>query len=349
MRKSIVYVLLLTLIVSCTNTSINEDAGIDDLIQTRSLCKLTDWKPQNPTNILQFKDESEFKKMLEKLSDLDDEDSKESLVKAHFGEFYSLKNVYDAAMQIADELDESKDAYLKYKKMFDPYLYFSDYEDDCGAYLPVKNKDMAYLLNAFGEVCISGTNVCMNNVVLYDDLQDTGVAMYDKEENTMTRAWNSSYIDHSNIAFDESSGNVCKEYDSSWWEENKRKIRLKCGRKVVGSTLSPVMKLHIEISFRKKTWAGWANYSSKTTTTGTFTGGYNGSINFYKHADSSHDWYQTITTLPGGRDYLGFPHILNNAIHAELNLDFRGIGPILYLSFDVPSAEVIIPDRNAFL
>ena len=51
------------------------------------------------------------------------------------------------------------------------------------------------------------------------------------------------------------------------------------------------MNLKLEISFRKKTWLGWANYSSVTNTNMKFNiDGSEITYNFYKNADSSHDW-----------------------------------------------------------
>lgn len=348
MKKVLLLVPLITFAVSCTNMSSEEAQGMEDLGETRSASKLDAWKTGSLINILQFKNESEYEDVLKELSLLDSDFSKDSLVEKRFGSFYSLKKIYDSAMQAAALLDESQKAYMEYKESFDKYLYFSNYKDDCGAYLPVKNKNAAYLLNAYGEVIISGEKVCKNNVKTYTDLQETGDAMYDVDEPTATRGWSPSYISHSEYAFSESSNNVGMEYDSGWWQENKRKVRVKCGRKVEGSQLQPVMKLHVEVSFRKKTWLGWANYVSETTTTGTFTSGYNGSINFYKNADSSHDWYQNLTNVGWYVDPLGYPHLTNPYIDAELTLDFRGIGHLLYLSFRVPYIDATMPNPTIF-
>jgi len=349
MKKYLLSVTLIALIMSCTNTSFEESTGVMEPIESRSVMNKAKWQPESLTNILQFKSESEFEDFLNELSSLEDDARKYSLVEARYGEFYSLKKVYDTAMLAAGDLDESEESFMEYKNSFSPYLYFSEYADDCGAYLPVKNKNVAFLLNANGEVIISGIRICKNDVTSYADLQEAGVAMYEREEEpTMTRGWSPSYISHSEYAFSESSNNVGMEYDSGWWQENKRKVRVKCGRKVEGSQLQPVMKLHIEVSFRKKTWLGWANYVSETTTTGTFTGGYNGSINFYKNADSSHDWYQNLTNVGWYVDPLGYPHLTNPYIDAELTLDFRGIGHLLYLSFRVPYIDATMPNPTIF-
>lgn len=345
MKKYLLSVTLIALIMSCTNTSFEESTGVMEPIESRSVMNKAKWQPESLTNILQFKSESEFEDFLNELSSLEDDARKYSLVEARYGEFYSLKKVYDTAMLAAGDLDESEESFMEYKNSFSPYLYFSEYADDCGAYLPVKNKNVAFLLNANGEVIISGIRICKNDVTSYADLQEAGVAMYEREEEpTMTRGWSPSYISHSIYAFTESSNNVGMEYDSGWWQEGKRKVRMKCGRKVEGSQLQPVMKLHIEISFRKKTWLGWANYVSETTTTGTFTGGYSGSINFYKNADSSHDWYQNLTNVGWYVDPQGYPHLTNPLIHAELTLDYRGIDHLLYLSFDVPYIDAVMPN-----
>ena len=326
MKKYLFYVPLIAFVVSCTNANYEESMEMEESVETRTASKFTDNVTDSLSKTLIFRNSAEFDEALRELSLLETEESKYSFVEVRYGQFYSLKKVYDAAMLAARDLDESKESYMEYKNNFSPYLFFSEYADDCGAYLPVKNKNVAYLLNVYGEVIISGNRICKNDVTSYTDLQEVGVAMYDRGEGpTMTRGWNPSYISHSVYAFTESSNNVGMEYDSGWWQEGKRKVRMKCGRKVEGSQLQPVMKLHIEVSFRKKTWLGWSNYVSETTTTGTFTGGYSGSINFYKNADSSHDWYENLTNVGWYVDPQGYPHLTNPLIHAELTLDYRGL------------------------
>jgi hypothetical protein len=338
MKKVLLLVPLIAFFVSCTNASYEESMRMEESVEPRTVSTFTDKVTDSHSKTLEFRNAAEFDEALREISLLETEDSKDSLVEARYGQFYSLKKVYDAAMHDAADLDETRKSYMDYKNRYSPYLYFSDYADDCGAYLPVKNKDAAYLLNANGETTISGERVCMRNVTSYADLQEAGVAMYDAEETVATRGWNPSYVSHPEEAFSENSGNVGMEFDSGWWQEGKRKVRVKCGRKIVNRN-SPVMKLHVEVSFRKKTWLGWANYSSETTTTGTFTGGYSGSINFHKEADSSHDWYQIITSVQPYQDPLGNPHWLNPQIEGNLTLDYRGIDHLLYLSVNVPEID----------
>lgn len=217
-------------------------------------------------------------------------------------------------------------------------MYFSTYLDDCGAYLPVAERNMAYLLNAYGNVEIAGQIVNKKDISSYEDLQKAGIAMYDAESQPMSRAWSPSFIDHTVDARYGNPGNVGKEYDSGWWKEGKRKVRLKCGRQIVNTK----MRLHVEVSFRKKTWLGWANYSSVTETTGTFSGGYDGSISFRKSADSSHDWYQDITKIGSAVDAKGYVLWVNLPISANLTLSFRGIDHTMPVQFTLPQLEAVI-------
>ncbi len=66
-----------------------------------------------------------------------------------------------------------------------------------------------------------------------------------------------------------------------------------------------------------------------------FEGGYNGSINYSKSGDSSHDWYQKIP-YSCRRTNVGDLVILSEPISANLTVSFRGFpNPVsLYLSID---------------
>ena len=98
MKKYLLSVTLIALIMSCTNTSFEESTGVMEPIESRSVMNKAKWQPESLTNILQFKSESEFVDFLNELSSLEDDARKYSLVEARYGEFYSLKKVYDTAM-----------------------------------------------------------------------------------------------------------------------------------------------------------------------------------------------------------------------------------------------------------
>lgn len=291
-----------------------------------------------------FNSEKEFQDAVAQLEQMT-AGEQQGWVKTNFGSIKTLQDVYFEALKEAAYLDETEASYKAYKEKYDKYLYFASFLEDCGVYLPVSNKAMAALLNIDGNVRIAGEVKNMKDVDSYIKLQENGEAMYNGFD-MPTRAsygayWQPGFIDHSNTFGAESSGNIGKEYDSSWWQESSRRVRLKCGRK--GDTVSDMtnyfwgrrMRLHIEVSFRKKTWLGWSNYSSETQTTGTFTGGYNNSIDFYHSGDSSHDWYQDLIYTS---NVVNGTIILNNpAINADLEIWFRGLGHKLNVSFTLPA------------
>lgn len=293
--------------------------------------------------VLCFDSFSDFDEMLRLVIEQDEDYNKYEIINTISNDFHSLIKVYQEAMNEAADLDQSRNAYLNYKNKYSAFLYFPMYGEDCGAYLPVSDKNIAYLLNPNGEVEIAGKRICLNNVGTYSDLQKLGWALYDYSE---TRGWSTpSYIQHVNQAFANESKNVGQEFDSGWYETSDRKLRVKLGRKIENPN-SPVMKLHLEISFRKKTWLGWVNYSSKTETKGDFSGGYVGSIDYTKEADSSHDWYAIIPANYIGTylDWLGNPHWTNPSIFATLKITFRGIGVLEPLSCSIGNLDATMPN-----
>jgi hypothetical protein len=181
----------------------------------------------------------------------------------------------------------------------------------------------------------------VDNIASYEDLQESGQAYYThnaEESNILLR----NSVD--NNIYSIRKRYIGKEQDSGWEKRGKRKLKLKFGLQG-NKKLAPnpfTLKLHLEVSFRKKTWIGWVNYSSKTTTTGTINvGGVQTSINFYKNGSSSHDWYSAPVTnwwrdvsSPNGIAYYRTP-----AISANLTTSFQGFDKPKYCNFNLPSVR----------
>lgn len=337
-RKRFIFAMCAILLAACNKENIVEIGSQ----QETSLSK-------ENADMLQFTSENEFQQAVQTIASLDNKTQKEQWNKTKFGNFKSLNSVFDSAMIDAAKLDESRKAFEQYKEKYDQYLYFADYKDDCGAYLPVSNSDAAYLLNADGNVIIAGKVVNKKDIDSYTKLQSAGVAMYDNNNSAQTRAnWGYNIIHHTVRAGEERSGNVGEEFDSGWWVQNKRKVRIKCGRKVEkGISIQGflyTMKIHIEISFRKKTWLGWANYASETDTEGEFSGGYNGKIIYHERAWSSHDFYQEIKVSPfAGPNGHELWH--NDAIDGKLTVNYRGIGLLPTVAFRISAINAVIPSN----
>lgn len=314
--------LLVALIVpfawACSDDSLDE--AVDQSNQPQVVSR-------SEESMLQFASEAEFKEFVNTLSEIDEVEKRNNLIKSRFTIFTSLYDTYIEAMTDAADLDESRASYLQFKEKYDKALFFSSYKDDYGVYLPVSDITVAMLLDANGNVKIGSETCNMKDIQNYSQLQELGVAMYDDESDR-------NYVESravTNIQTITKSGEgIGTEYDSGWHKENGKKIKLKCGRQVGSinnSTSEIVPRLHIEVSFRKKTWLGWTNYSSKTTTTGTFSGGYVGTVNFSKNADSSHDWWGNISAENKGRIAPNNKILYRSApITVNLTVEYRGIG-----------------------
>ena len=340
MKKSITFMLCTFLFCACNNENLTEFSSS----QNESVNK-------ENSSMLHFNSEKDYQQAIESLASLENKGQKDQWLKSKYGEFTSLKAVYDSAMIDAAKLDESKEAFVQYKNKYKKSLYFANYKDDCGAYLPVTNTDAAYLLNADGNVSIAGKVINKRDVDSYAKLQQASIAMYDNDYSTLTRAgWGYKIIQHTVRVGENRSGNVGEEFDSGWWIQNKRKIRLKCGRKVEkGFSLQGyryTMKIHVEVSFRKKTWLGWANYASETETKAEFEGGYNGTKVHRERAWSSHDFYQEIMFEPYF-DGKGHELWYNGPIEGKLTVNYRGIGLLPTVTFRINGVSAVLPSPNA--
>lgn len=267
--------------------------------------------------------------------------------------FGSLQQIFEQAMIDAEEVDETEVSYMAFKEKYDKYLYFPMYKEDMGFYMPVADQEKAATVNSIGFVVIGNEVKCLRNIANYADLQATGQAYYDLDEIVSLRAAVTTVDSHNTDAF------IGQEIDSGWFydSDGDRKIRFKIGRKSNKQNINPVppstpplrfkMNLKLEISFRKKTWLGWLNYSSATDTNMTFI--INGTTHPYHHAEegsSSHDWtcpdilpWETTGNIFNGiRDVFSTP-----AINATFNTQFRAFDgtPVIIWSCTLPAATFV--------
>lgn len=281
------------------------------------------YEHETTSGVLNFASDGEFHDAIKVLSTLNVEERKE-YVASHFGNIKTLQTLYDEAMADAALLDESRAAYESFKNKYADYLFFADYKDDKGVYIPVSNEIVASLLNEKGEVCINKQIENKKDIFCYTQLQATGQAMYDADLSSTTRA----------LSF---GTNVGSEYDSGWHKENGKKIRLKCGRQVIGDSgilTTPVsLRLHVEISFRKHTWLGYINYSSHIDLNGTFSVlGVTQDVHESKTADSSHDYYYGLPYA------IPVPYLNSYQRHAapvsvDFTVNYRGMPNAQYYKF----------------
>lgn len=242
--KHLLVALIVPLACACSNDSLDEVTDHSNKPQVVS---------RSEENMLSFDSEASFQQAVETLKSIDSWEAKEAWVKANYGHFCSMQSVYDTAMAEAENLGETEEEYAQFKNKYST-LYFPMYEEDYGYYIPMKDLNVASLVNENGEVCIAGKVVNKKDITSYNEL------MY------LDRAYYSNGISLiADAATELKDGAVVGErYESGWHKENGKKINFKARRLMRDGAL----KLHIEISFRKKTWLGWTNYKSHTKLTG---------------------------------------------------------------------------------
>lgn len=323
--------LFLTLIVVATSCGNDE---LEDVVQQ---------EPQINTT-LAFNSKAEFLEVVSKLSSMNDNEKKE-WVSNQYGKFTSLMDVYLQAITEAQDLGESETEVMNYKNKYEDKLYFPCYKEDFGPYLPISDYSCAYLADEKGNVVIAGDTVSLVDIQNYTQLQQTGLAMYDADsDKNMVETRSTSTLKTFHLS--EKGSSVGDEYDSGWYKNNGKKIRLKCGLQsdyFDSNTFISTLRVHVEVSFRKHTWAGYVNYSSKTRLTGTFSGGYTKTVDDSKSEDSSHDYYYTGVTpsrelklTSTGKTY---PVYQMNEIVCNLCVEYRGMSDKRNYSFTLPTIE----------
>lgn len=275
--------------------------------------------------VLKFKDETTFQKTLNKLQISVEEKRKWD---KNSDNFSSIQDVFNQAMIDVDLVDETEESYMNFKSKYDKYLYFPMYKEDYGVYIPFIEKEKAHIANPDGYVIVGNEVRNLKSIYSYSDLQMSGQAYYDgmSDLRSLNRIWNT----HSQFIGD--------EMDSGWREIDGRKLKIKFGRLSNKMNINPLpngtpggkfaMNLKMEISFRKKTWIGWVNYSSKTNTDITYQFlGKTYTKNYSSDGYSSHDWKDgnkfpwstTNERQPNGR-----PIFITPEVRASFETGFRG-------------------------
>lgn len=278
MKKVLSLLLLLMAITSCTNdletmeeVSLGEQKKDIVLLEGNSLTKSSN---DQSDNILQFKDRTVLDETISHLKKMTNEERLEWEKEMNF---ISLNSIYEKALDEVTIMEGTAEDYYNLKDEYQSYLYFPEYKEDYGVYLPVGDEEVASVLNKNGEVMIGDEVINMKDIFSYGDLQLTRNSLYDLE--VLPRLSNKDYI-----------GN---QYDSGWSEHGSRKCKLKAGRRIMDVKKTEIA-LHIEISFRKKGVFGWMNYKETTQTTGNY-GPQQGPVfdTFYQEETgrSSHDHY----------------------------------------------------------
>ena len=230
--------------------------------------------------VLKFKDENAFIKEMQKMEGLSDEERSKYM--SRYQGFISIDSIYNQAMREADSLEfETPEEYFSYKAKYEKYLYFPEYGEDFGAYLPYKEKEIASVSNKDGIFLVGNTLYQEDRISTYQELQETGGAYYedslkintqDQESiiNNLRSSDDFKYYNGRDKKIDNLGGRdntLTNGFDSKWLiggKGNKRKMKLKVNFIYTNPSNKIALQWHTEVSFRKKTIFGWANYSSET-------------------------------------------------------------------------------------
>lgn len=247
-------------LISDEPNNLDSDADIE-VVKISS----NDLKSSDNSNIdeyvLKFKNEDVLNKTIEKLEVLSPKEKLEW--SNNFNNFNSLNSLYEQAMLEADSLDFTEDEYNAFKKKYGEYLYFPEYIDDYGAYLPSANKDYSSIANMNGKILVGNEFREIEKITTYEELQDYGLAYYSKEEEHSEIETRSS----SKVTWNEIKTSAHTEEFSSGWNKvgNGKKIQVKFGIRNM-MVRDKGICFHTEVSFRKKGFLGrWYNYSSETS------------------------------------------------------------------------------------
>lgn len=222
--------------------------------------------------VLKFRDEALLQQTISELEGLS---PKEKLEWSNsFGQFKSANSLYEQAMQEAEHLDFTEEQYYAFKEKYGDYLYFPEYEDDFGAYLPIADKDEASMASISGKILVGDELRTIDKISTYKALQELGQAYYASEDsttNSQAEAIDNLLRSTSEVkvpwAIIKTSDHI-EEYNSGWQNVGSgKKIQLKYGiRNMI--VRDHGICFHSEVSFRKKGFLGkWYNYSSYTKIT----------------------------------------------------------------------------------
>lgn len=157
-------------------------------------------------------------------------------------------------------------------------LYFPQYKDDAGFYMPIKDQNLTYFANKNCKVRIADEDVNLRDVLSYKDLQVSGEAYYSLRSESNEMELQMGSLPEIFVSYKPHLHHVGPEYSSGWQVIGKRKVCFKARRwlrddsyTLTPNPFVPDQKVkftqstsftHYEFCFRKKTWIGWVNYSS---------------------------------------------------------------------------------------
>lgn len=273
--------------------------------------------------------------------------------------FMSAAEVFDMAMEEATNLDFTQSQYKAFKLKYQKYLYFPEYGEDYGAYLPYGDATVASITNENGRYMVGNEIVQVQKITTYDQLQETGQAYYPKQQSftqlqstTQPKTVYAYKIALPGGFFDNKLKIGLNDYEfvEDWKKVGDgKKIRITFGRILKPRSGNiPKVYWHSEVSFRKKGFfGGWYNYKSTTTFKANIKYKDNTTQSFSMSASgvSSHDgyfdckWkeitpasnYIILNKLTGTEEKSSYPKKLFyfEGYTADLTVTYRGMSQTL--------------------
>lgn len=184
----------------------------------------------------------------------------------------------------ADSLDFTEQEYKQFKEKYSEHLYFPEYKDDFGAYIPFVNTYLSYITNKDCKYMVGNQTIQVEMIKNYEQLQQSGQALYNSIEDMQRLKRSSETV------------NRLEEVRC-----NNRKLWVKCRLKPSNHP-GIGYDILVEVSFRKKgAFGAWYNYSSKSEL------GWDGGMSWEKSGYSSHDYLWAKTGQPfKGRMWVKF-------------------------------------------
>lgn len=290
-------------------------------------------------SILSFDSMEDFQAKVNYLSTLSSDVEKAQWVNENYPGFKSIQDYYwDAMCEMAEKDMVDEASYIAFKQKYDK-LYFPNYMEDAGFYIPMSDLESAFLVNDNCEIVVDGEKVNLKDITNYEDLVIAGRAYYSLDAPVTLSTYTQFQLNGTSM------DPVGPDYDSGWTTYDDRKVKLKAHRKFKTITLSPGFNgsesyLHLEFCFRKKTWLGWSNYKSESTIVFTANVPYSkviGPLTFTHNSNSSHDsefvypiriysdatnWYYTFDEAP-----------------CEATINFRGVPQTLKYNWNMPGIQ----------
>lgn len=274
--------------ISCDSEDFSHEQSIEkDTEQDIEIVKLPHTKSSVDSDqdvyIVKFKNNEVLNNTLDKLKGMSISEKEEW--QKSLGNLKTLYSIYDQAMVEADSLDFStEEQYKEFKTKYSGALYFPEYKDDFGAYLPILNIDEAFICNEQSEILVGSTLKSYNKIERYEDLQASGQALYEADNapqtNNLLKSTDSvqtkstlNEIGQTDSDFREEPYLFKEQYVSNWSEKKGRRVRIKFGRRIelhnytAGQEYKPsyyTVELESEVTFRKKAIGAWINYKSNT-------------------------------------------------------------------------------------